>query len=172
MFCSTCGTLNEDNAQFCGGCGTQLICQAPAYPPQMPAHPQPMYQPQPQLTYAPPAQPMQVYQPQPWQPVVKKEEIPGKGMGVAGLVLGIVAIVLSAVWLLSVACALTGAILSFLAMYKARKAGRTNGVALAGLICSSVGFALGITIGLGLTGLISGTFTDVGDVGSDYTTYL
>ena len=124
MFCSTCGTLNEDNAQFCGGCGTQLICQAPAYPPQMPAHPQPMYQPQPQLTYAPPAQPMQVYQPQPWQPVVKKEEIPGKGMGVAGL------------------------------------------------ICSSVGFALGITIGLGLTGLISGTFTDVGDVGSDYTTYL
>ena len=116
MFCPNCGAQNADNVAFCASCGANLGAQQPVY--QAPV--QPVYQ-----------QPAQ-------QPV------PGKGMGIAGMVLGIVALVLFCWWYVAIPCAIVGAILSGVALKKAQEVGKKNGMAVAGLVCSCI--ALGIAI--------------------------
>ncbi len=91
-----------------------------------------------------------VYQ-QPVQPIV-----PGKGMGIAGMVLGIVSLVLFCIWYISMPCGIVGLILSCLSYSKAKKANMKNGMAVAGIVCSAI--ALGIAVlflVLGIIGLAS-----------------
>lgn len=125
MFCPNCGAQNADNVAFCASCGGKLGAEQPVVQ-------QPVYQ--------APVQP--VYQ----QPVYQQKpaSVPGKGMGITGMVLGIVALVLFCYIYVSIPCAIVGAILSGVALKKAKDAGMKNGMAVAGLVCSVI--ALGICI--------------------------
>lgn len=129
MFCSKCGVQNEEGLNFCANCGAPLNAApaAPAAPvaPQQPVYQQPVYQ--------------------------QAPVIPGKGMGIAGMVLGIIGLVLMCFWYIGIPCAIVGVILSGLASSKAKKVGAKNGMATAGIVCSCIalGFNLLWIIGLG-----------------------
>lgn len=136
-FCKHCGNQIEDNAAFCGVCGQAQNAaepQAPVY--QAPVQPQ-------QPVYVAPQAPVNPYA----QPVV-----PGKGLGVASMVLGIVSLVLFCVWYLAIPCAIIGAALGGVAQSKAKAAGVKNGMAVAGITCSCI--ALGVAILFLLLGII------------------
>lgn len=128
MFCPNCGTQNADDVMFCANCGAKMGAeQAPAQPAyQQPVYQQPAYQ---QPTYQAPAQPATV---------------PGKGLGITGMVLGIISLVLFCILYISIPCSIVGAILSGVGLKKAKDAGMKNGMAVAGLVCSVI--ALGICI--------------------------
>ena len=119
MFCPNCGTQNAEGTAFCAGCGANL--NAKQAPVQQPVYQQPVYQ-----------QP--VYQ----QPAAN----PGKGLGITGMVLGIVALVFFCSWYISIPCAIIGAALSGVSMKKAQDAGAKNGLAVAGLVCSVIALAV------------------------------
>lgn len=136
-FCKHCGSQIEDNAAFCGVCGQAQNAaepQAPVY--QAPVQPQ-------QPVYVAPQVPVNPYA----QPVV-----PGKGLGVAAMVLGIVSLVLFCIWYLAIPCAIIGAALGGVAQSKAKAAGVKNGMAVAGITCSCI--ALGVAILFLLLGII------------------
>lgn len=78
-FCPNCGTANADEVQFCTNCGASVAAQ-PAAPVQ------PVYQ--------QPATPP-VY-------MAAKPKIPGRGMGIAGMVLGIIGIVYAVIFFIDV----------------------------------------------------------------------
>lgn len=70
----------------------------------------------------------------------------GKGLGIAGMILGILAIILSFVpcfgwW--AIVLAVVGVILSAVSMTQAKKAGAPKGMAIAGLICSILAIIIG-----------------------------
>ncbi len=92
MFCPNCGSQIDDNSKFCASCGATVV-EEPAPQPepqaQQPQYQQPQYQ-QPQY------QQPQYQQPQRQQPqymYVKKRPVPGRGLGIAGMVLGIISLV-------------------------------------------------------------------------------
>ena len=69
----------------------------------------------------------------------------GKGLGIAGLVLGILAAVLSFVPCLGMYAmfpGIIGLVLSIISIVQANKAGAAKGMAIAGLVCSLVGIAI------------------------------
>jgi len=119
MFCPNCGAQNPDNANVCMNCGNALQQQAPV---------QPMYQ-----------QPM--YQ-QPMQPVA----VPGKGLGVAGMILGILSLVFFCIPYIGFPLSVVSLILSIVGKAKAGSAGQSNGMAIAGLICSIISLALNLIL--------------------------
>lgn len=131
MFCPNCGAQNADGTAFCASCGSNLNAQqAPAQqaPVQQPVYQQPVYQ---QPVYQQPA-----YQ--------KPASVPGKGLAITGMVLGIVSLVLFCILYISIPCAIVGAVLSGVGLKKAKDAGMKNGMAVAGLVCSLI--ALGICV--------------------------
>lgn len=122
MFCQNCGSKVEDGLNFCPACGKPVANPNNAQPPVQP-------------TYSPATPPQYGFKP----PVV-----PGKGLGIAGMVCGIVSLVLFCIWYISIPCAIVGAILSALAKNKASEVGMDNGMAKAGIVCSWI--ALGLAI--------------------------
>jgi hypothetical protein len=69
----------------------------------------------------------------------------GKGLGIAGMVLGIVAVIFSFVPCLGVYAlipGLIGLVLSIVSFVQANKAGAAKGMAIAGIVCSLVGCAI------------------------------
>ncbi len=69
----------------------------------------------------------------------------GKGLGIAGLVLGILAAVVSFVPCLGMYAmfpGIIGLVLSLISIIQANKAGAAKGMAIAGLVCSLVGIAI------------------------------
>lgn len=154
MFCPNCGTQNADNAAFCAGCGAKLSVEQPVYEPQQPAvepqqpvsaPQQPVYQ---QPVYQQPAYQQPVYQQayqQPFQQPVYQQPVtvPGKGLGIAGMVLGIIALLFTCCSeYISIPCAVIGLILSIVSLSKAKKAGMKNGCALAGIICTCISLVI------------------------------
>lgn len=81
-------------------------------------------------------------QPMYGQPMMMGMQVPGKGLGIASMVLGIVSLVLFCIWYISIPCAIIGAALG--GVSKSKSAGAPNGVATAGIVCSCV--ALGLAI--------------------------
>ena len=145
MFCTNCGACNESGAQFCGNCGARLTFQQAAAPAQS------------------------VYQVQSWptapqQPVQKY----GKGLGIASLVLSLLAMVLVSAWELALILALLAMALSSLALAKATKARKRNNLAVAGMICGAV--ALGMIVLIVVLRLASIPTTP--DPGLDYSVYM
>ncbi|MBL7912241.1 MAG: DUF4190 domain-containing protein [Bacteroidia bacterium] len=70
----------------------------------------------------------------------------GKGLGIAGMILGILAIIVSFVpcfgwW--AIVLAVVGLILSAVSMAQAKKANAPKGMAIAGLICSILAIIIG-----------------------------
>lgn len=131
MFCPNCGAQNPDNTAFCANCGTNFAqSAAPVY--GQPAAP----------VYGQPAAP--VYG-QPAYPVAPAT-VPGKGLGIASMVLGIIALVLFCTSWFAVACAVVGVVLGGVGLKKAKDAGMKNGMAVAGIVCSVIALAIDIII--------------------------
>lgn len=79
-------------------------------------------------------------------------QVPGKGMGIASMVLGIISLVLFCIWYLAIPCAIIGVALGGAGASKAKEVGAKNGMATAGITCSCI--ALGIAILFLILGLI------------------
>lgn len=71
----------------------------------------------------------------------------GPGLAIASMVLGIIALVLSCLWYISIPCGLVGLILGGVALAKHT---RGKGMAIAGLVCSIIAIGLVIIILAGL----------------------
>ena len=140
MFCPNCGSQNPEGTVFCASCGTKMTAEQTAQPvfqqpvfqqpaPQQPVYQQPVYQ---QPTYQQP-----VYQ----QPVAPDASVPGKALGIVGMILGIIS-VLFCWWplyfWLGYVFGLPAIILSCVAKGKAKSVGRKNGMATAGFVCSLI----------------------------------
>ena len=70
--------------------------------------------------------------------------VPGKGLGIASMVLGIISLVLFCIWYISIPCAIIGAALGGVALNKAKAVGMKNGLGTAGLVCSVIAIGLAI----------------------------
>lgn len=69
----------------------------------------------------------------------------GKGLGIAGLVLGILAAIISFIPCLGMYAFIPGfigLILSLISFVQANKAGATKGLAIAGIVCSVIGCSI------------------------------
>ena len=121
MVCNNCGTPNPADVRFCSNCGADLQAQsAPVY--SAPAQNQ---------SYNAASQPANYYQITPVNNT--PEDDPGKGLAIAGMILGIV----------SFLCfpAVTGTLgIIFGAVAKSK--GSTSGMATAGIVCGAIGIGL------------------------------
>ena len=115
MVCKNCGAMCRDDARFCNTCGTTF---AP-------------------VMGAPMAAPM-------GYPVVAPK-VPGKGLGITGMVLGIISLIICFGWV-SIICGIVGVALSGAGLYKAKQVGMGNGMAVAGLVCSAIALAIWIIL--------------------------
>lgn len=129
--CSSCGKGIADNTKFCPFCGAP--CEQDWN-----------------------AEPEDSVGPGPFQDVYNGSDVSGsgqisssKGMSIAGLVLGIAAIVVAFIpgisWLAWI-CGVVGIVLSAVAISQAKKAGEKSGMAVAGLVLSIISIALGFII--------------------------
>ena len=82
---------------------------------------------------------------QPPPPPPQPQNNPGRGMSIAGMVLGIIGLVF-ALFLpyVGIFVAIVGLILSILGRKKSKDAGFPSGMALAGIICSCIAIGLNI----------------------------
>ena len=86
-----------------------------------------------QSTEQPMAQPQQMAQPMAAPAPTVQSVDPGKGMGIASLILAFIA-------------PLVGLILGIIAKGKSKKAGHNNGLALAGIIISCISMAISVVV--------------------------
>lgn len=159
MFCKNCGAQLSEGAAFCPNCGTAVVKEVaePVY--QQPAEPQ-------QPVYRQPAEPQQpvyqqpVYQQPVYQPVVNgaPRSNPGKGMGIAALIMGIVSCCFFWIPYFNIIClmmSIAGMILSIIGLKKSKSAGASAGVSVAGLVLSIVGLVLSSIYCLVVLGILA-----------------
>ncbi len=85
--------------------------------------------------------------------------VPAKGLGVTALILGIISLLTSCIWFVSIPCALPGLILGCVAKSKAKAVGVKNGAATTGIVFSIISLAFAIiVILLAAAGVMSGVF--------------
>ena len=164
MFCESCGASIPDGQSFCSNCGVaapvQPEAQAAPQPAPQPVQPVQQYAepaPQPVQQYAQPApqpvqpvqqytQPVQQAQPVYVQPVVAIPAQPRKssGMAIAGLIMGIFALVLCWFPVVNWILGLLGLIFSIIGI--AKKNGGAKGAAIAGLILTILGVVLSVVV--------------------------
>ena len=131
--CPSCGKGIGENTNFCPFCGAQCADNM-----------------NPQDTDAGQEGTEGVYTDTFSQEVVSSAK-PSNGMSIAGLVLGIVAIVfvfIPGISFLGWICGVVGIILSALAISQSKKAGQKNGLAVAGLVLSIISIAIGIIVAM------------------------
>ncbi len=132
MICEKCGTFNNDEAAFCTTCGADMKAQAPVAP----AQPNPYqsnpyqnpYQPQNPNPYQNPYQPQNPYGAPPVAPAQ-----PGKGLAIAGMVLGIISL-LCFPYITGVLAIIFGAV--------AKSKGCKSGMATAAVVLGAIGVGL------------------------------
>lgn len=159
MFCKNCGAQLSEGAAFCPNCGTAVVKEVaePVY--QQPAEPQ-------QPVYRQPAEPQQpvyqqpVYQQPVYQPVVNgaPRSNPGKGMGIAALIMGIVSCCFFWIPYFNIIClmmSIAGMILSIVGLKKSKSAGASAGVSVAGLVLSIIGLVLSSIFCLVVLGILA-----------------
>ena len=73
---------------------------------------------------------------------------PGKGLSIAGMILGIVGLALFCLWYLAIPCAIVGLILSILGKKKSKAANAPTGMATAGIILSIIALALDLVFAI------------------------
>ncbi len=134
MICTKCGHNNVDEARFCEECGNMLSGGA--------APQQPPYVPQP--AYTPPVPPAYGVQPTPEK---------GPGFGIASMVCGIVALVISCCipWV-PIILGLVGVVLGAVGLRGNR---RGKGMAIAGLVTSIIALVPAALLVLGVLGTSS-----------------
>lgn len=125
MVCKNCGTYDDTGAKFCPNCGASITEQEAATV----------------NTVAEPAAPAQnpVFNSAP----VQNAPLPGKGMAIAALVLGIVSFFCFPI--------ITG-VLGIIFGGVAKSKGYTGGMATAGIVCGAIGLALWILMQIGIFG--------------------
>ena len=166
VYCQNCGNSIADIAPSApANSQTPTVDPAPQDPNAASAS-QPLYAAQPpqfdqSSYYAFPAVPGQGYQepdyyrmpmqqpygmqpPYYYQPPVPPASNSGRGLGIAGMILGILSILLFFIPIFDVVMAFTGLCLSIPGLVMAKKANAPLGFALAGLICSVAGLIFGI----------------------------
>jgi len=77
----------------------------------------------------------------------------GQGMGVAGLILGIIAIPLGLIpctFLVALVFGVVGIVLSSIALSQANRYNGPKGIIIAALVCSILGFSFALTWGIAL----------------------
>lgn len=110
--------------------------QNPQQPYQQPQYPQQSYQ-------QPPYQQPQYQQPQ-YQPQYPTPEDPGKGLGIASMVIGIIGLCTGWCYGLGTILGIVGIVLAVISGNKSKEVGlKQNGLALAGLICSIIAVVAG-----------------------------
>lgn len=160
MFCESCGASIPDGQSFCSNCGAAAPVQPEAQTAPQPVQPVQQYAepaPQPVQQYAQPApqpvqpvqqyaQPVQQAQPVYVQPVVAIPAQPRKssGMAIAGLIMGIFALVLCWFPVVNWILGLLGLIFSIVGI--AKKNGGAKGAAIAGLILTILGVVLSVVV--------------------------
>ncbi|MBR6502870.1 MAG: DUF4190 domain-containing protein [Clostridia bacterium] len=143
MVCKNCGFDNNDQSQFCVNCGTVLEQPQQA---QQPNYQQPYNQPNYQQPYAP--------QYNNYVPYQQSMPIPGKGLGITSMVLGII----------SFFCAsfITG-ILAIIFGGVAKSKGYRGGMATAGIVCGIISIALLVITIIATEGEIFELYEDILD---------
>lgn len=128
--------------------------------PQDPQNQQPQY---PQQSYQPPQYQQPQYQPQ--YPNQNPED-PGKGMGIASMVLGIIGLCTGWCWGVGAILGIIGIVLAIMSGNKSKQVGlKQNGLAIAGLVCSIIAVVCG-------AGCLICTISAINAVNSaPYTTY-
>ena len=140
--CPYCGNQNEDSVKFCVNCGASMADVAPASqfapvkeePVQSGSYEQPNTNP---YAYAPTA------------PVQTVDENPGKGCGIASLILGILGVLPPFHFL----AGLVGLILGIVGSSKSKKAGKSGGVSVAGIVLSVIALIVAVAILIGFIAL-------------------
>lgn len=150
MYCPKCGTPNKEEARFCVNCGNAMPVSAqppvnpqPAAPQQPPVYAQPPVYQQPPVYAQPPVYPAPV-PPQPHAAKPPKAKLPGMGQGIASMAVGIFSLVFFCIWYLALPGSIVGLALGSVANKKAKEVDRKNGMATAGIVCSSI--ALGLVL--------------------------
>lgn len=143
MNCPRCAAVVSDTATFCPHCGASCGVQTQETVPPQPQPP--VYNPPPAYNQPPAWQPpayQQPYPQQPYAPSFTQPTVPGKGMGIAAMVLGIVGLVLLCEAFVSLPCAILSLILGIVSLVKAKKAGMKNGMAVTGIVLGSIAIGL------------------------------
>ena len=131
MFCTKCGAKNPDNSSFCSVCGNQLSSTITTTEEQKKENSQ---VPQ-QINLIVPQQPA---------PASTSTSVPGMGLGIAGMVLGICSILFFCLTWIDVIIGIVGLVLSAVSYSMAKKAGKKNGMAVAGIACSLIGITIAL----------------------------
>ncbi len=133
MICPRCSRQLPDGSKFCDGCGLALTNQAPT---QAPTYQQPSPFPNAPQQY-----------PYPQAPLVN-QPVPGKGLGIASLILGILSVLGGCFLGFNLLLPITGLVLGIVGISQSKKVRMNNGMAVAGLVCSIVALLLNIVISI------------------------
>lgn len=125
MVCPNCGAQIPQGTSFCQLCGTSVQNAQPQY----------------QSQYQYPTYPNQY-----GAPPVKDPEVPGKGQGVASMILGIISLVSFCSFSVPIICAIISIVLGCVSKSKAKAAGMKNGMATAGIVMSVICLSLWVFI--------------------------
>jgi len=147
MFCQSCGKQVPDGQAFCSYCGAPQPQepQAPvaqAAPVQADPVAQPVVQPAPQPVAQPVAQPAPVTVAQAAPVVEAAPEKQSNGVAVAGLVFGILALILGWIPVLGWIFCIVGLICSIVGMVNVKKKNSGKAPSIIGLITSIVGIVV------------------------------
>ena len=148
MYCTNCGNYNPEEAKVCSSCGSPLSTGTATRQ----ENPTAGYQPyNPQQTYG-----QTPYASQPVTPT----EIPGKGAGIASLILGILSLVFFCLYYISIPAGIAGIVTGCVAISKAKSVGAKNGMGVAGIVCSIIGMVICIAITVAAVGFLVTEFGD------------
>lgn len=123
MYCRKCGKQIDDEAVVCPHCGVLAIRRGAGF------YGQP----------AQPVQPVRYYNASVQQPVQTAEQKSKNAMGVAGFVVGLISLIFGMYFCIP---AVVAFIMSVFAVIDRKKYERCNGLAIAGLVISSVSLAV------------------------------
>ena len=129
MYCPKCGKQSPDEATVCKECGLKFgpVSVEPVFDPTINAYRQQIFTP---------------------------ATVPGKGVGIASMIIGILSVVFFLTAYIAGAFAVVGLALGIYSKSKSGKLGLPNGSATAGIACSAV--CLGIELTIMIIALIAG----------------
>lgn len=123
MYCPKCGRLSPDEAKECTECGLRFgaITSEAVFDPYTNSY---------------------------RQPQSVSASVPGKGLGITSMILGIISIVISLAVYVAIPFAVLGVALGGYGKSKSNKLGLPNGCATAGIACSCVCFGILLLIAI------------------------